>query len=81
MKKRILLVLLTTSLMLAALTGCNAGRNDWGQDHIWYYHDEVHEVGIWVIDSAGKFGGRHIFVLPDNQYSNPGSEISFAPSR
>ena len=44
-------------------------------DSITYYHDEVHEVGVWRSDYAGR---SFIFVLPEEDYQNFGLPWSSA---
>lgn len=71
-----LLLILPIILIFLFAGGCGCGGpfpEDWADSHVGYFHDEVHEVGIWIVDAQGKLGGRHIFVLPDSEYSNPGA--------
>lgn len=73
MKKGILVLLICLLLVSPMLSVLSCTKSEeWAKSHIHYVHDDVHKVGIWFIDSKGKFGGRHIFVLPDDEYSNPG---------
>lgn len=74
--KKVGLVLLILVMALTAVlaSGCSPEPQSeaWVESHLRYVHDDVHDVGIWIIDARNKLGGRHIFILPDSEYSNPG---------
>lgn len=73
---RKLLIVALISLLVFVLTGCSTQRilKQEGADEIFYYHDEVHHVGIWSNNS-----GYHISpiaVLPDSEYQNAGQPMN-----
>jgi len=79
--KYLVLILVTTGLLLS--TSCSAGveipkpqntlevDTSTGVRGISYYHDDIHDVGIWYNWNTGS-----IAILPDSGYKGEPEEMS-----